>query len=213
MTKEIIHSLILIFTVALGFLFPKSVLASYDLQIAVFLFIFFFLVKKLAFSNSTKTRLLESVIFTLIVLLIVNTTGSIHSPFFFLIYFLLFSLSLLLEPIISMITSLTLIIFFLLSLPKDQNFSVILPIFSLAFITPFALFLGKEYEENKKLKVKSQKSKEETFLFLSLILKNHLKNITEAAENFLGDHQLSIIKKQTEKMKKLIDKFEKSLYL
>jgi hypothetical protein len=110
-----------------------------------------------------------------------------------------------------MTTTLTLIVFFLLSLPKDQNFSVLLPIFSLAFITPFALFLGKEYEDNQKLKVKSQKSKEETFLFLSLILKNHLKNIREATENFIGDHQLSMIKKQAEKMEKLIEKFEKSI--
>mgnify|MGYP001123473006 CR=1 FL=1 len=213
MTKEIVHSFILIFTIVLGFLFPKSILASYDLQIAAFLFIFFFLVKKIALPNSPKTRLLESVIFTLIVLLVVNTTGGITSPFFFLIYFLLFSLSLILEPIISMVTSLTLIIFFIISLPKNQNFSLILPIFSLAFITPFALFLGKEYEENQKLKSKNQKSKEETFLFLSLILKNHLKNITEATENFIGDHQLSVIKKQAEKMKKLIEKFERSLSL
>jgi len=211
MPKEIVHVIILIFTIALGFLFPKSALAQYDIQIAASLFIFFFLVKKLTFPNSQPSRLLESVIFTLIVLLIVNTTGATQSPFFFLIYFLLFSLSLLLEPIISMTTTLTLIVFFLLSLPKDQNFSVLLPIFSLAFITPFALFLGKEYEENQKLKVKGQKSKEETFLFLSLILKNHLKNIREATENFIGDHQLSMIKKQAEKMEKLIEKFEKSI--
>jgi hypothetical protein len=211
MPKEIVHVIILIFTIALGFLFPKSTLAQYDLQIAASLFLFFFLVKKLALPNSQPARLLESVIFTLIVLLIVNTTGATQSPFFFLIYFLLFSLSLLLEPVISMTTTLTLIVFFLFSLPKDQNFSILLPIFSLAFITPFALFLGKEYEENQKLKVKSQKSKEETFLFLSLILKNHLRNIQEATENFIGDHQLSIIKKQAEKMEKLIDKFEKSI--
>jgi len=211
MPKEIIHSLILIFTIILGFLLPKSVLASYDLLIAALLFIFFFLAKKIALPNSPKTRLLESVVFTLIVLLIVNTTNGVYSPFFFLIYFLLFSLALLLEPIISMVTSLTLTIFFLLSLPKDQNFSLLLPIFSLAFITPFALFLGKEYEENQKLKAKNQQTKEETFLFLSLILKNHIKNIRQAAENFIGDHQLSIIKKQAEKMEKLIDKFEKSI--
>jgi len=211
MPKEIVHSIILIVTIALGFFFSKSALAQYDIQIAASLFIFFFLVKKLTLPNSQPSRLLESVIFTLIVLLIVNTTGATQSPFFFLIYFLLFSLSLLLEPIISMTTTLTLIVFFLLSLPKDQNFSVLLPIFSLAFITPFALFLGKEYEENQKLKVKGQKSKEETFLFLSLILKNHLKNIREATENFIGDHQLSMIKKQAEKMEKLIEKFEKSI--
>jgi len=211
MPKEIVHVIILIFTIALGFLFPKSALAQYDIQIAASLFLFFFLVKKLALPNSEPARLLESVIFTLIVLLIVNTTGATQSPFFFLIYFLLFSLSLLLEPVISMTTTLTLIVFFLFSLPKDQNFSILLPIFSLAFITPFALFLGKEYEENQKLKVKSQKSKEETFLFLSLILKNHLRNIQEATENFIGDHQLSMIKKQAEKIEKLIDKFEKSI--
>ena len=213
MTKEIIHSLILIFTIALGFLFPRSALASYDLQIAALLFIFFFLVKKLALPNPPKARLLESVIFTLVVLLIVNTTGSVTSPFFFLIYFLLFSLSLLLEPIIAIVASLTLIIFFILSIPKDQNLSILLPIFSLAFITPFALFLGKEYEENQRLKAKSQELKEETFLFLSLILKNHLKKIAEAAENFLGDHQLLIIKKQTQKIQKIIDKFEKGFFL
>ena len=204
MPKEIIHSLIIIFTITLGFLFPKSALAQYDLQIAASLFVFFFLVKKITLPDSQPTRLLESVIFTLIVLLIVNTTGATQSPFFFLIYFLLFALFLLLEPIISMVTTLTLMIFFLFSLPQNQNLSTLLPIFSLAFITPFALFLGKEYLEN-------QKSKEEIFLFLSLILKNHLKNIREATENFIGDHQLSIIKKQVEKMDKLVDKFEKSI--
>jgi hypothetical protein len=211
MPKEIIHALILIFTIALGFLFPKSALAQYDLQIAASLFIFFFIVKKFTLPDSQPSRLLESVVFTLIVLLIVDTTGASQSPFFFLIYFLLFSLSLLLEPVISIITTLTLVIFFLLSLPPNQNLSSLLPIFSLAFITPFALFLGKEYEENQKLKVKSQQSKEETFLFLSLILKNHLKNIRQATEDFIGDHQLSVIKKQAEKMEKLIEKFEKSI--
>ena len=211
MPKEIIHSLIIIFTITLGFLFPKSALAQYDLQIAASLFVFFFLVKKITLPDSQPTRLLESVIFTLIVLLIVNTTGATQSPFFFLIYFLLFALFLLLEPIISMVTTLTLMIFFLFSLPQNQNLSTLLPIFSLAFITPFALFLGKEYLENQKLKAKNQKSKEEIFLFLSLILKNHLKNIREATENFIGDHQLSIIKKQVEKMDKLVDKFEKSI--
>jgi len=212
MTKETIHSFILIFTIALGFLFPRSILVSYDLQIAAFLFIFLFLAKKIAL-KSKKTRLLESVIFTLIILIIVNTTGGYKSPFFFLIYFLLFSLSLLLEPIIAMVVSLTLIIFFILSLPKYQDLLSLLPIFSLAFITPFALFLGREYEENKRLKLKDQKSRKDTFLFLSLILKNHLKNINEATENFMGDHHLSIIKNQAQKMKKLIEKFEKTLSL
>ncbi len=232
MPKEIIHSVILIAAIGLAFIFSKTNLAQYDLQIAAFLFIVLFIGKHIKqrekeknTPNNTKERLtkkilvgnggdrsllLESVIFTLIVLGIVNTTGGTSSPFFFLIYFLLFSLSLLLEPIISITTTLALIIFFLVNLPPDQSFRSLLPIFSLAFLTPFALFLGEEYLQVKKLEVRSKKLETDTFLFLSLMLKNHLKNIKSAIENFMGDHQLEIIRKSAQRMEKLIDKFESS---
>ncbi len=218
-SKELIHSFILIFTIGITFLFPKSPLAQYDLPIAALLFIVLFIGKHvkqrekemMTQKNVEKkiSYLLESVIFTLIVLGIINTTGGLSSPFFFLIYFLLFSLSLLLESIISITTTLTLIIFFLLTLPSDQSFKSLLPLFSLAFMTPFALFLGEAYAENKKLKAKNQKISEDTFLFLSLIIKNHLKTIKSAVENFMGDHQLDIIRKSAARIEKLIDKFEK----
>lgn len=85
-----------------------------------------------------------------------------------------------------------------------------MPIFSLAFLTPFALFLGQEYIENQRSKVKSQKLQQDTFLFLSLLLKNHIKTIKSALENFMGDTQLEEIKKSAKKMEKLIEEFEKS---
>ena len=210
MSKEIIHSLILVFTIVLTFIFPKTNLANYDLQISAGLFIILYSVKRFIVSKDIYSRLIESVVFTLIIMGIVNSTGGLISPFFFLVYFLLFSLSLILEPIISITTTVTLIIFFLLNLPANQDFRTLLPIISLAFITPFAMFMGSEYIENQKSKVKSQKLKEETFLFLSLLLKNHLKNIKEALENFVGDHELGIIKKSVQRMEKLIEKFEKN---
>lgn len=207
MSKEIVHSLLLIISIVLSFLIAKTNLAQYDLQIAAFLFVVLFLAKRFL---STRSRLIESIIFTLVVLIIVNTTGGLASPFFFLIYFLLFSLSLLLEPIISIITTLTLVTVFLLTIPENQGLSSLLPLFSLAFLTPFALYLGKEHIESQKSKVKSQKMQEETFLFLSLMLKNYLKNIRTEVENFIGDHQLDNIKKYARKMEKLIEKFESS---
>lgn len=209
MSKEIIHALVLIFAIVLAFVFPKTNLAAYDLQITAFLFIILYLVKKLFITKASASKLIESVIFTIIIVSIVTTTGGTSSPFFFLIYFLLFSLSLLLEPIISITTTVTLIAFFLLTLPQNQSFKTLLPIFSLAFITPFAMFLGQEQKKNEKLSAKNEKLQEDSFLFVSLLLKNHLKNIKEAVENFVGDHELDIIKRTVQRMEKLIDKFEK----
>jgi hypothetical protein len=45
MTKEIIHSIILIIAIALTFLYPKTSLAQYDLQFCALLFIVLFLAK------------------------------------------------------------------------------------------------------------------------------------------------------------------------
>lgn len=210
MTKEIIHSLILVFTIFIGFIFPKTNLAEYDLQITAFLFIVLYLIKKFFIAKSPTSRLTESVIFTLVIISVVTTTGNTASPFFFLIYFLLFSLSLLLEPIISITTTITLIIFFLLTLPQNQNIKDLLPILSLAFITPFAMFLGQEHKKNQELKIKNQETKKDSMLFITLLIKNHLKNIKEAVENFVGDHELTIIRKTVNRMEKLIDKYEKT---
>ena len=208
MSKEIIHSLILVFAIVLTFIFPKTNLANYDLQITAVLFIILYSVKRFIVAKDIYSRLIESVVFTLVIMGIINSTGGLISPFFFLVYFLLFSLSLILEPIISITTTVTLIVFFLLNLPANQDFKTLLPIISLAFITPFAMFMGQEKMNNEKLKMKNEKNKEDTFLFLSLLLKNHLRNIQEALENFVGDHQLEIIKKSTQRMEKLIEKFE-----
>lgn len=214
MSKPVIHSIVLIITIAIAFLFPKTNLAQYDLQISAVLFIIMFLSRRLI--NKTG-RLLESVIFTLVVLLIVNTTGNTTSPFFFLIYFLLFALALLMEPVIAITTSFTLMVGFMFTIAPNQEIGALIPVFSLAFLTPFALLLGQEYirVKNDELRIKNLEGKinqkqEDTFLFLSLMLKNHLKNIKSAIENFMGDHELHEIKRNTEKMEKLIEKFEQN---
>lgn len=210
MTKEIIHSLILIFAIVLGFVYPRTSLSQYDLQISAGLFIVLYVIKKYVVKNGSSSRLLESVVFTLIILGIINTTGGLTSPFFFLIYFLLFSLSLLLEPVISIITTLALIIFFLLGLPPNQDFKTLLPIISLGFITPFAMYMGQETVRIRQLAKKNEKLEGDTFLFMSLMIKNHLKTIKEAVDNFMGDHELGIIKKSVSRLEKLIEKYEKS---
>jgi hypothetical protein len=210
MSKEIIHSVVLIIAVVLTFVFPKTGLGAYDLQISAGLFVFMYLAKRFLFKRSEYSRLIESVVFTLICLSVVNSTGGVSSPFFFLTYFLLFSLSLMLEPVISIIVTLTLVAFFLMTLPPGQDMKTLLPVISMAFLTPFALYMGQEHIEAKKNKEKNEKMKEDTFLFLSLMLKNHLKNIKEAVDNYVGDRELDVIRKSASRMSKLIEKFENS---
>lgn len=210
MSKEIVHSVILIFCVVLAFVFPHTFLAQYDLQISAILFVILYIAKKYITKDTSYSKLLESVVFTLVTLAIVNSTGGTSSPFFFLTYFLLFSLSLMLEPVISIIITIALVVFFLLGMPQNQDIKNLLPIISLAFLTPFALYMGQEHMEAVRSKNKNQKLKEDTFLFLSLMLKNHVKNIQEAAENYVGDNELGTIKKSASRMEKLIEKFERS---
>lgn len=206
MAITFIHAVVLILTVAMSFLIPKTGLIAYDLQISAALFVLLFISKRLLNHSS---RLLESMVFSLVVLLVINSTGGTASPFFFLIYFLLFSLALLLEPVIAITTTLSLIIFYLISLPVGQDIKNLLPVFSLAFITPFAMFLGEEYRKNIKLQKNLSSNEEQTFLFLSLILKNHLKSVKHAVDNFMGDQELHKIKDHTKKMEILIENFEK----
>jgi hypothetical protein len=208
MTKELIHSIILIVCVALAFIFPQTPLAAYDIEIAATLFVILFIARRFSFF-SKKTRLFESVIFTFIIIGVITTTGGLSSPYFFLVHFLLFALTLLLEPLIPIVVTITLMLFFLLTITGSATITQLLPIFSLALMTPFALILGNEYEETKRLKKSLSSQQENTFLFLSLMLKNNLKEIQKNIDNFSGDHELSLIKRQIRSMEKLIDMFEK----
>jgi hypothetical protein len=149
------------------------------------------------------------VVFTLVILGLVNTTGGMSSPFFFLIYFLLFALALLLEPIVSIVVTLSLMVFFVLGMQNHATAQELLPLFSLALMTPFALILGNEYEETKRLQKTMSAQTENTYLFLSLMLKNSLRHIQDQIEGFRGDQELQAIQKAVYTMKKQIDMFEK----
>lgn len=208
MSKTMLHALVLIVTIAATFVFVKSPLVSYDLQIGAVLFVVLYFLKKFYLTAHIRSHLLESVIFTFIVVSIVLSSGGVTSSFFFLIYFLLFSLALFLEPIIATTTTVALILFFILSLPPEQGLKTLMPIFSLAIITPFAMYMGQEYLEAQSAKTKVEMVEKDARLFTALVVKNHIQNIKTAAENFMGDRELSEIKHQTARLEKLIAEFE-----
>lgn len=139
------HSLILIFAIAIILIWAISSYTMFAVQIVASLFALF--IVKFAFRdhiNPHTDSLLDSVILTGLVLTIVSATGGLSSPVFFLVYFLLFILSLLLTPAIPLIVSFVLILYFLFTSDITVQ-SDLLPLLSFPLITPLAVYFGKQH--------------------------------------------------------------------
>lgn len=211
MRTLILHSLFLITAVVLAFFWTNSpVLSAYTLQLIAFFVILFFINqflarKKDSFKPASFLKIsnltIDAVVFTLIVMLLVYSSGGLTSPLFFLVYFLMFGLSLLFEPAITLSLTGIIIIFFLLTPGKQDPLAEALQLLSLILITPLALFFGNQYlkllksqekikilEDEKKI-VEEQISQTETntLLWTSLNLRKGLTEILDEVSNLLAD--------------------------
>lgn len=175
----------------------------------------------------------DAVILTLVILLLVFSTGGLSSPLFFLIYFLLFGLSFLFEPKLAISFSFILLIFLLPGIDSSQE---IIKLFSLILVAPLALFFGQQYLQNlanqNRIKIfKNKWLENEKFLenqetnslmWLSLNFKVKLAEIIETCAilltqiGSLSPHQQKDIQKikenaeellaQGDQLKEIIDK-------
>src|SRR3990172_8278595 len=92
-----VHLTILMLAVFIPHLWvTDTTLANFSLQLTAVLILVLIVSRHL--HRPSQFRVVESVVSTICVLLITTATGGISSPFFFLNHFLLFELSLLLEP-------------------------------------------------------------------------------------------------------------------
>lgn len=151
--KRLASHCFLLFLTILFCLFWKEIdsLSYYSLQLASILIILLFFSKKII--STENFRILESIISTLSVVLIVSATGNVSSPLFFLNFFLLFELSLLLEPVIPLFLSFLLIIFYLFTSPTQETLASFLILFSFPVMTPLALFFGNFYLKSKRQQI------------------------------------------------------------
>lgn len=203
MLKFLLHTLFLITAVIVAFFWTSSpVLSVYTLQLtAVFVLLFF---ANQFFARHRKkefNRTLDAVVFTMVVLLLVVSTGGLTSPLFFLVYFLMFGLALLFEPLITVSLAVAMVLFFFVTPTKQEMTAEIFQLVSLLLITPLALFFSTQYlkllESEEKIKIlkeevevtERQIEKEETdvLLWSSLELKRNLTEILDEVSNLLSD--------------------------
>jgi len=203
MTKFLLHSLFLVVSVILAFFWTNNPhLSYYNLQLIAVFIIFFFINQVITRHHPHKiNRTIDAAIFTMVVLLLVISTGGLNSPLFFLLYFLMFGLSLLFEPLITFSLSITMVLFFLFTPTEKELFKEILQLFSLILITPMAMFFGKQYlkllRDEEKIKILEEEQnvieeeieREETniLLWVSLELKKGLTEILDQTSQLLSD--------------------------
>lgn len=211
MGKFLLHSLFLLLAVVVAFLWTNSpALSLYTLQlIAIFILLFF--ANHLFFRRQAKDKKKEAfpklnltfdaIVFTMVVMLLVYSTGGLTSPLFFLVYFLMFGLALLFEPLVTVSLTAAIILLFLLAPTTQDPLTEVLQLFSLILITPLALFFGSQYlkvleseekikilrEEGKILEEQIKKEETDTLLWTSLNLKQGLSEILDEVSNLLAD--------------------------
>lgn len=99
-----------------------------------------------------------------IVLLMIEITGGIDSPVYFLNYFLLFGLPLVSSPLTSLIFTGSIILFYIPELIRDFNTDILLRIGSILLLLPLSYFLSSELmkrqRENTILKEKAKEIEE-----------------------------------------------------
>lgn len=193
----------------------NEILRSYNLQLTAFIVVVYFF-SRFFLAPKNKELILETIVLTSTLLLILTSTGGLGSPLFFLVYFLLFGVSLLFDPPTTLVLTLSLVLFFADSL---TSLNTALQLLSLLFITPLAILFGKQYlrllETQQKIKILVQKNKEKeilnreistditeeetnTLLWLSLNFKNGLLQIIHETTELLSDlGHLTFTQKET----------------
>ncbi len=141
-----LHTFFLFLSLGLTYLWTQNPsLSPFNLQATGLLILFYFVTKFVTGKAKGAQNTLDAIIFTIITFLIVTTTGGVHSPVFFLLYFLLFALSLLFEPIQSIILSLLLIALFGYDLSNNFDNLALINLTTLFLTTPIAMIFGKKY--------------------------------------------------------------------
>ncbi len=198
MLTFVLHTAFLILSVGLTYLWTKNPnLNSFNLQAVGLLILFYFAGKLLSRNRQKILLLLDTATFTSLILFLVLSSGGVHSSLFFLLYFLLFGLSLLFEPSQSILLSLLLVILFVLDPSSKFDQVAIINLVTLLLITPLASLFGKKYlqsqEEIGKIKILDKIISEEetdTLIWISTQAKPTLISLLDTTSQIIGSNLL-----------------------
>ncbi|MDO8551895.1 MAG: hypothetical protein Q7S03_04450 [bacterium] len=193
-----LHSCFLVSSLFIAYFWTQSTLLSrYSLQAIAVLTVLYFL-NHFYYRLGQYSLGIDGLIFTLVTLLLITQTGNLSSPLFFLLYILLFGLSLFFSPMTTLVFSLAIMAFFSQSI---DSFNSLTQVFSLVLMTPLALLFGKEYllslQKEDLIKLMENKyeilcqevkcHEQDTLLWLTLSFKEQVMKIIEDTADLRAD--------------------------
>ncbi len=125
---------------------------------------------------------------SLIINLIVFSTGGVHSPYFFLVYFILFAASFQFIPLVSL--SFAFVEIFLLSQTLNSQNSLI-PLVSLLFISPISYLLSRQRSVQQKVETTLAIDETDFLFWLNLKFKKNITTIIDSASLLLSSPGLT----------------------
>jgi len=157
----IVNTIFLLLAVSFSYFWVSNpVISPYSLQLIALLvlvyFVNYFVFAKKDFYQKS-TLILDSIIFTMIIYLLVSSTGNFQSPLFFLFYFLAFGVSLLFQPATSLVLMGIIVFFLSKSIHLGNLYDNFAKAISLLLVAPLSVFFGRQYlkaqEAQKRIKI------------------------------------------------------------
>lgn len=212
-TRFVIHTTLLLLSVTgVYFWVLTPTLASFNLQLVALLLLAYaslhWFHKKESQVPRRQSVTFDLTVLTSVLLLLVADTGALGSPFFFLLYFLLFAVALLYEIEATLVLTGTLLLFFVFFPGSDfSSVAHLSQIAALVMITPLAIFTAHQVEQAHYYRLTSAQltqnlSSEETdiLIFLSLNLKRTLTSSLETISQLIPKMSLQDSRQNLERL-------------
>ncbi len=197
------HSLLLLASFSIVFIWQNSQLAQYGVPFIGFLVFLFLLISIKNKQNLNLGGPLNFFILNTILLLFIFSTGGINSNLFFLLYFLLFAAAFIMHPKSVFIIPISLIIIFWYQIFEGDVSANIIKMASISILSPLAYFFGIQFKKNDKDEDEILKTKERATSSADDIAKDVEQVIESGKEKLSGKEieKLNDVLEETESLR------------
>lgn len=202
--KILAHSLLLLVSFTIAFVWSISPLESYTVQALAALVLAYFVISYFRRKRNPKAERFSSgsdiFILNTAIILLITITGNLYSPLFFLLYFLGFGITFIFEPVTVFIFAIGVMLVFMPEALKNGSIESYIRIGSVALISPLAYFFGSEYKDRDEEEAEIESMKDRS--------KEAADTISNDIQKVLDDEKKELPEKDVEKLNEVLEETE-----